>query len=168
MKIYRNSLNLFDPSAKNTDNGYVENYALSNVNTLLSNAVFSITEYIPISASNASIVLSNVNTTGTSPAVCFYTDTKEFISGVAYLGNASSITSIPENAAFLRASILNARWDSLAMINYGTAEIPYEPYNVVDWYGYKYKLRASGAWSELDDKKAPWTTAKTKRKKKSV
>ena len=161
MKIYRNSLNLFDgvlidkifAAADFSINENVSGNVYKSIKVFLTPGTYTI-----LFSQDVNIVREIKDDDYTQPAISDI-DTHTF----------TTTTSNYYGVSFRSAESAQTYWDnSPIMISLGNTALPYEPYNVVDWYGYKYKLRASGAWSELDDKKAPWTTAKTKRKKKSV
>ena len=170
MKIYRNSLNLAPAISswvdgyQNSTDGYLVSPTAAQEKT---SDYIDVHNYTHISNSYET---GDFPSTGTSSstvawyAMGCYDENKDFLSRIV---NQTTYT-LPANTYYVRMSFRTFGEPGNVMINDGSSALPYEPYNVVDWYGYKYKLRASGAWSELDDKKTPWTTAKTKRKKKSV
>ena len=168
MKIYRNSLNLFDKTNATLYNAYLTNerWASSEDSRsvkipCLGNTTYtiSVSDPLPIFrvaiSDNENLQVGDIIT----PKTISTSNIKEY----SFTTNADSVWII-----FQGSTALLSDWFNSFMLNAGSSALPYEPYNVVDWYDYKYKLRASGAWSELDDKKAPWTTAKTRRKRKSV
>lgn len=164
MKIYRNSLNLFDgvlidkifADAEFNINESVSGNVYKSIKILLTPGTYTISF-----TQNINIVREIIDNVYTQPV----------LSNV----NTHTITTTTENyygLSFRSAESSTTYWDnSPIMINSGGSALPYEPYNIVDWYGYKYKLRASGAWSELDDKKAPWevtSNAKVLRRKRTT
>ena len=152
MKIYRNSLNLFDKLAADIDDtGYIQSSG-----EIATSINFITSGYIDVRAYNE-VTISGMGT-GNAPAYCKYDSTKTYMEGYNY-SQRETITINTLNASYIRFAIRKTEIDT-AMCNAGSSALPYEPYNVVDWYGYKYKLRASGAWSEVDDKKrsgGAWT-----------
>ena len=170
MKIFRNSLNLFDKENDPTLTLYCGDENIIRTAASIRSTYISCDPNTTYTISKIVSARFKVACTETEPAAnIVYFDLQSTAE--------SSITITTGNTAhYIIIEYYTSTYDTYTeseirdtiMINAGSAALPFEPYNVVDWYGYKYKLRASGAWSELDDKKAPWTTAKTKRKKKSV
>ena len=165
MKIYRNSLNIYDTSqtaweaAIKDDSGTPTDSTTSHYTT----------NYTEVQPNTTYYIVGSIGTSEYLHRIYFYDSDKNWISrSTALYPNQRTFTT-PATCNYIQLQVyINITSTADWMIYPGTAERPFEPYNVVDWYGYKYKLRASGAWSELDDKKAPWTIAKTRRKKKSV
>lgn len=156
MKIYRNSKNLLNPEI--IENGYTLNYSTG----LPDNEPTRIATISPISLEG----IRNITVTYTSEIselyfmyALFNNDTLIERVTQKYSGNSIFVYSGNQiYFSFYKTGTTISKNDvSQIMINVGTQPLSYEPYNVVDWYGYKYKLRSSGAWSEQDDKKAPWT-----------
>lgn len=159
MKMYRNSLNLFDVSKIDPDNGYVEEKYLNTSGAEYSPstaATACITEYIAVSANTTYTQDDFYTGSSGTPAIGFYDNTKTFISAVS-VRNTPTFTT-PTSCAYIRIS--RTTTSTTSMLNLGDTAIPFEPYNVVDWYGYTYKLRASGAWTAGAEKKrsgGAWT-----------
>ena len=159
MKMYRNSLNMFDVSKIDPDNGYVEEKYLNTSGAEYSPstaATACITEYIAVSANTTSTQDDFYTGSSGTPAIGFYDNTKTFISAVS-VRNTPTFTT-PESCAYIRIS--RTTTSTTSMLNLGDTAIPFEPYNVKDWYGYTYKLRASGAWTDGAEKKrsgGAWT-----------
>lgn len=151
MKMYRNSLNMFDVSKIDPDNGYVEEKYLNTSGAEYSPstaATACITEYIAVSANTTYTQDDFYTGSSGTPAIGFYDSTKTFISAVS-VRNTPTFTT-PTSCAYIRIS--RTTTSTTSMLNLGDTAIPFEPYNVVDWYKYKYNLRVNGAWTPTSDK----------------
>ena len=183
MKIYRNSLNLFATTWEEGSINY--NSGTDEESTTYMRTV----NYIPI-VYNQTYSISRSIDTGLI-GLRFYDSAHNYLgsgtpSRVQLISGTSASSPmgaetpyccfriIDDTVAYMR--LIDASYDTSSLYMMIAGEIAeaampaYEPYNVVDWYGYKYKLRASGAWSELDDKKAPWgeSNAKVLRRKRTA
>ena len=71
--------------------------------SIVANGGWKTSDFLPCEPGGA-LVVSN----GTSPAICFYDKSKNFISGVAYFNENPKEVVIPPNAYFFRWSVSNA------------------------------------------------------------
>ena len=152
MKMYRNSLNVFDVSGTDPDKGYVDGMYLntSGEEYVPASARYAtVTEYISVTAETTYSQDDFYRGSSGIPALVFYNNEKTYISAVVIKDTTTFTT--PQNCAYIRISRTNTATES--MLNLGGTVLPYEPYNVKDWYGYTYKLRSSGAWTAGAEKK---------------
>lgn len=151
MKMYRNSLNLFDKD--NTEQGWISASGEILVATYGAMFTFTLSEQTEIT----------INATGTPPysyEIAWYDTSDNFISRSFFsAGNVDhpNTAKVPTNAAKATfvvscssassAVITQEMLDSyLIILSYGQIIIPYEPYNVVDWYTTGYSKYSNGAW----------------------
>ena len=157
-KIYRNSLNLFNLSNPNVFYGFVNesgnfrsfpNNALVVLN--LPNGIYTISgfkKYPPDSV--VRIVTSNVTpafdvpvaTNVLRPQNTTYTITINDDNYLSIMVCGDSDYNYYNNVQ----TAISANCENL-MINAGSTALPYEPYNVVDWYTNNGHDYSSGAWS---------------------
>ena len=128
-RIAMQGKNLFDKSATNTSNGYIQDTMLQSDGTTLAWNVFSVSEYIPIEG-GADYYLSDVmNAAFNAPSLCFYDSSKQFLSAITYQARFSFGFSAPSGAAYVRISYMNVQADAV-MLNLGSTALPYEPYGM--------------------------------------
>lgn len=148
-KIYRNSENLYNPNAKDTNNGYIANQYLSYEGyptTPGSGLVWSTSEYIEINDDERYLSICGLSDTSSgSPSICFYDVNYDYISGTPYQNIVNLHINIPNNSKYFRFSI-DGRLSQI-MVVFGINTVPFEPYNVVDWYTNTGHGYSSGAWS---------------------
>ena len=140
-KIYRNSLNIFDKS----QTPYSTTGFIAREGTLTEYAAWCVSDYVEV-LSNTEYTLSGMNINAIYPAICFYTDNKIYISGIRYNQQSTLTFTTPENCKYVLISYLTAKLDTV-MLNAGSIALPYEPYNIVDWYTNNGHGYTSGAWS---------------------
>lgn len=151
-RIYRNSLNLFDISTI-TLGKYIDSQGQEIESTAQSaQSRLNHTDYIEV-ISGEPYIYSYVNgvATANTIALCWLDEQKELISRDTLNVNDSSykLSAIaPGNAKYC---IINFTGypvsDSCLRFNHGSVTLPYEPYNVVDWYTNNGHNYSSGAWS---------------------
>lgn len=134
-KVYGNSNQNADCGDK-TSNLYDKTKAFGNVSkyisangNLASNSGFNVTGFYGV-APNTNYMLEDVNISSANPAVCFYDENKEYISGIAYNKETSCDFKTPANCYFIKFSINKSLVDT-AQLHLGNTSIPYEP------FGYK-------------------------------
>ena len=126
--------NLFDKNATDTNNGYMNEMYLKSDNSTYSSSSWAVSEYILISENT--VYSLYVNTTSTTPSMCFYDSNKTFISGVNYSGNLTNTVTTPQNAVYVRISFrIGDR--SNVMLNQG------QPRDI-EPYGYKISILSGG------------------------
>ena len=116
--------NLFDKSAKDTNNGYVENKYLINTGEMWEGSSYHVSEFIPV-VDGAKYTLCPLG--GRNPAVCFYDASKQFISGEKYDNRETITVTAPTNAFYCRISVANENEDTLQLVVGETAS-EYSPY----------------------------------------
>lgn len=181
MKIYRNSKNFFRASTTATNGTVLFITQTENSSELILNKEVSqdptstnVDVNFSLAAGNYTIKILGLNELSEIFDRAFVRNSDSEIIVQDIYNNTPKTFTLSEDTNVSRFVIVAdstsvyTNQTVTVMINSGSSAIPYEPYNVVDWYGYKYKLRASGAWSELDDKKAPWEVTSNAKKKKSV
>lgn len=139
-KIYRNSLNLYDLSKSQI--GY--QYSASDGSVVSASNSFATSGLIEVEED--AYYLRYYDGVATGNSVCEYDSNKNFVrtvtpgtgvpflipSDVKYVGFNIYITDYPlEKYAFIKSD----------------KPLPYEPYNVVDWYTNNGHGYSSGAWS---------------------
>lgn len=85
----------------NEKNIEIEEKYLNSDNNLVNNVDWSVTKYLSIPSNVEKL---NFRIIGISPAVCFYDESKTFISGEKYADRITFIVDIPKNAKFMRLS----------------------------------------------------------------
>lgn len=96
--------NLYNPDAKDTTNGYIDNvYLLEDGST---NAVtgYEVSEYIEVNA-NTPYTFSYHSGYLSNPSVCLYNASKEYITGSRYAGSLPKHITTTTDTAFIRFSI---------------------------------------------------------------
>lgn len=131
-KIYRNSLNLFD-----------EIYP--DITTTV--------QFLPLNVGDGSFTLSSNAPRYQGGAILFFlagnvssglsTDTNGVYDGVER--TVTSIDGYVTIAYLIRGSVTPTDYET--MLNVGNIALPYEPYNVVDWYANNGHGYSSGAWN---------------------
>lgn len=116
--------NLFDRNAEPSETSKF----IRDDGTTESNSAFNVSDYISMNA-NTQYTLTEVNTSSTNPAICFYDASKQFISGVKYNKNRSLTVTTPSGTAYAKVSYNKNLAQTATMITAGT-ESPseYEPY----------------------------------------
>lgn len=150
MKMYRNSLNRYNTAETTWESG-IKNDSGETQSSTVSHFT---TNYTAVEASTEYAFGGNLGQSGNAHRIYYYASDKSWISrsdSMAY--NVTAFTT-PANCAYIQVQVTNsvsstADW----MITKGDTVQDFEPYNVVDWYGYTYKLRASGAWTAGAEKK---------------
>lgn len=132
--------NLFDKSATNTNNGYISDGYLKSDGSKNTNGDYRASEYIAVSPKQSYTL--GYGSALDKPSVCFYDNSKNFISGVAYSGKRTVPFTTPQNTAFLRLSFRTIDFDKV-MLNTGSTLLPYEP------YGYKIPVMVSNGTNAL-------------------
>lgn len=136
--------NFFDKNATNAANGYVDGEHLKNDGTTSANSLWAITEYIPIAGGH--IYTFNYGSLSSSPAICYYDNSKQFIQGVSYVGQNPKVVSIPSNVAYIRLSFMKSYADDIMFVQANSLPATYIP------PGYKLPLTVtSGAESKDTD-----------------
>lgn len=162
-KVARESKNLFDYTANNPDNGFLDGQFINNNGTALTPSETGMpsntSEYIPINPDTAYCV-SGVPTAGyNSPSVCWYDSSKEYIAGQRYQNRGYVSFTSPSNAGYMRISY-PVDYAAQVMANEGTA-IPYEPYGATIWEYRVPRVLVNGEWREQQErirKNDEWTT----------
>ena len=86
-----------------------------------------ITDYISIIPSN-SYVVSGMHEDSNSPSICWYDQSKTFISSKKYSGNAVITFDAPANAQYVRFSVMLDKVDT-AQLEFGSIATVYKPYS---------------------------------------
>ena len=99
--------NIFSTNDYNTDNNVgLKGKYLNDQGTELPSGSWDISKYI--STPSGVTKLLEISMSGGAPAICFYDESKAFISGEAYNNRLNFDISIPEKAKFFRFSSLSA------------------------------------------------------------
>lgn len=141
-KIYRNSVNLFDNIL---EEGYYDDQGVLIEETSISHS----TTYIPVNGTTYTIsglwyqagAMANF-------AVYEWDNDKNWLrrSNRQYPPSSNKITfTVGADTAYITLQIQTIH--SNIMLNIGSIALPYEPYNVVDWYTNNGHSYSSGAWS---------------------
>ena len=126
--------NLYDISAKDTNNGYINKMQLNLDGTTEGWVSSEVTEYIEVAPSTG-YTLSDIGGYN-SLAYCFYDADRQYISGDNYRGRLIITFTTPSNCKYLRFTHFKTR--SNTMLNLGYTALPYEP------YGYKIPISCGG------------------------
>ena len=146
-KIYRNSLNLFDgvigiDNVILNENGNptpYENYAVSNYIDILPNTEYTFSFFHNQSENRTTFTLSTYDaqkSTILPLQIQTINDIQEYTMHI----------TTSANARYLRIN-WKKPYDEDMMLIQGNTALPYEPYNVVDWYENNGHSYSSGAWS---------------------
>lgn len=123
------SENLFDKNATNTENGFIASAYINYQNTVTSYYSYNVSEYIPIKP-NTDYYAQNISYERViSCALCFYTSSYEFISGVSYNYKISIPFKTPANAAYVRMSVKISNLNIITLIEGTEPPSEYIPYN---------------------------------------
>lgn len=166
MKVYRNSLNLFNSDWEQGTINYQTGIDDDNANvvrtkeylTVEYNQVYSISRnvttgliglrlytsdhtYLGVGSNTRIRLIAGQNTSspmGANDSFCCFQIIDSSVAYIRIIDNSNDLSTL---------------YMMIAQQVTESEMIPYEPYNVVDWYGYTYKLRASGAWTAGAEKK---------------
>lgn len=138
-RIYRNSLNLFNKSTALID------YYVNDTNGIISkNTTYNTSASASIDVEGLEYIYPNTNEYTSARAWgAFYDDSNNYVSG---FNGYNFAIAVPSNAKTVRFTVSNIYIDAFS-VNGGSLPIPYEPYNVVDWYANIGHGYSSGAWS---------------------
>lgn len=156
MKMYRNSLNLYNSAETEWINAIKDDSGVESASSV-SHYTANYTAVLP--ETNYCLAGSK-GESGQAHRIYYYDENKEWISRSAGLAYNVSIFTTPANCRFVQFQVNRPITGDDWMLTEGDTEQAFEPYNVVDWYGYTYKLRASGAWTDGSEKKrsgGAWT-----------
>lgn len=102
----KNTANLFNKDAKDTNNGYVKNHYLLINGDTAENSGWDISEYIPVDIGTTYYLYWYVNSSSLV-SFCLYNENKQRIVGYKYGSNRGK-TFIPETAKYVRFSVRNS------------------------------------------------------------
>ena len=100
--------NFFANLTKDTSKGYKDDYYLTYDGTENSSGGLYISEYLEVKA-NTEYYVGGL--AGNSPALCFYTENKQYISGDKYSNRSSITLTTPSNAKYMRLSVMKSNED---------------------------------------------------------
>lgn len=123
-KVQRSGVNLFDKTATNTDNGYVDGKWLNVNGGLNTDSADAVSEYIQI-VGNKSYTLTGA--AGTNVSLVFYDSNKSIISGKKYNWQNPFTFTSPLGTAYLRFSITKSLLDS-TQLEAGDSATAYKPF----------------------------------------
>ena len=136
-RIYRNSLNLFDPSQVVA--GYQYDFSSQ---TLVPSETLDFLGYIPVSIGSYLRIYENTAIGN----FCFVFDENKNLIAQLVPGAGNPIIISSDNVKYIGFNV-NQEYDlSKYMFAKTAIVIPYEPYNVVDWYTNNGHGYTSGAW----------------------
>ena len=121
--------NLYNKNARDTNNGFDDTGYLVASGSIAASSSYQVTEYIAVEAEQT-YTLTYGTGARNYPSICFYDDTKTYISGEKYDNILPFTFTTPQNTAYIRFSIGDASTE-IGMLNLGSTALPYEP------YGYK-------------------------------
>lgn len=131
--VTRCGKNLFDKTATDTDNGYVNGKYIGSNGGVSPSSSYNVSEYVAIKA-NTTYTLSGIS--GANPSLVFYDSEKQYISGIKYNQYESLTFVTPDNAEYVRMTIPVANAD-VFQLEVGSTATDYEPYNgqtiPIDW-----------------------------------
>lgn len=137
-KIYRNSLNLFDKNNIRLD----ESFSLTPSPDFYPNPSLNCSNYLPVVAGKTYLRIYDAAAVGN----IYYT----FDSNFNFLSEQRPGVGIPftisDNVSYIVFNFENTYELNKYMLAESTSVIPYEPYNVVDWYTNNGHGYSSGAW----------------------
>lgn len=126
--------NLFDKTQPTTA---TNKYLLSNGEESSNSSGWAVSTYIPVNGEY--VTISGVG--GNSPSVCAYDSNMQFVRGKNYAGTNITTINISE-CSYIRFSYVPSVQGNVAMLNYGSTALPYEP------YGYKIPVVTSADGTE--------------------
>ncbi len=127
------SYNIFDKTATDIDKGYLDRQRLNLTTPEYSNTA-AISEYISVDTSVTYYTVSGILTSGQyNASIAFYDSQYNPLQGYKYQGLSSISVQVPENAAYLRFTIIKANIDEIMLLKgyYATTDIP--PYQSYNW-----------------------------------
>lgn len=133
--------NLFDKTATDTNNGYVNNKYLTRLGEYYNNNDYAVSEYIEVAGNTTYTFTSNF--TATSPSICFYDAQKVFLSGYRLDGNSTITATSDNSAAYARISYRKDNINVTMFTKGSTAPTSYEP------YGYKLPLLSGSTPADI-------------------
>ena len=119
--------NLFNKDDTSTDDGYKDNYFITESGTETSNSSYAISVFIPVEANTTYTLSFSSSLAVFSPSLCLYDNTKTFISGQKYNGEHEIEFSTTAATAYVKLSI-HKTYAATYMLNIGETALPYEPY----------------------------------------
>lgn len=124
------------PDGTDTNNGYKNNYRLSADGTEVSDSALYISEYFTVTA-GTTYVYDAVLRTSVNPSLCFYTENKEYISGVNTGGNLPIVITAPTGAVYCRSTQYKNPATNILQLEVGSTPTTVKPYsNICPITGY--------------------------------
>ncbi|MBQ3428026.1 MAG: hypothetical protein IJH37_12945 [Clostridia bacterium] len=125
--------NLYDISSYPLTTGKYVNGGNGIINN---NSSYAVTNYIPCEHLQGKTVTLNkrLGRDANYPGIAFFSDEREYVAGEPN-GNSRLATwtfTVPNNSHYMRFTVLAGATD--IMLNYGSTELPYEPYAVPKTY----------------------------------
>lgn len=143
--------NMFDPNAKNVDNGYIAKSAIGYPDGEITSISWAyVTEYIPVDSNTNYVMFMNLYRAANSPVargLVFYDENKDFISAIQGCTALRKVTyedpkygrisfTTPENCRYIRTNV-DALATMLMLVAASTPPPKYIP------YGYKLPMTVS-------------------------
>lgn len=138
-KIYRNSQNLFNGNERIPGSFYRDTGIIGTQSN------YAISDYIDVTGAE-NITISSTSSLGGDASVCQFDENYTYISGTKYNNENTVTLSITSGCKYISMSFKTIEVNNI-MVNVGNSALPYEPYNVVDWYTNTGHSYSSGAWS---------------------
>lgn len=128
-KVYKRTANFYNKNATDESKGYIPGYYIRyNGVTLSESAYWCVSEYfkLPANAEYIYIVVSDHDYSANNPAICFYDQDKEFVSGVRYVAQKEMSVEVPATAVYVRMSVQVP--DAAMLVEGSAAPETYIPY----------------------------------------
>ena len=138
-KIYRNSLNFLDPNNVLLNRSFTIDPSPSFIN----NPNFNCTNFIPVVEGETYLRIYDGQSIGN--VIYAFNSTSDFIA--EYHPGIGVPFTIPNGVSFIIFNFENTLDIDKYMLAKTPIVIPYEPYNVVDWYTNNGHNYTSGAWT---------------------
>lgn len=116
--------NIFDYTKQNSADGYVDNAFIKQSGETTNENIYAVSEYIEVTGDYISL---SVPTSLYSPSICFYNAEKQYISGKMYNSRTTVTEQIPQNAMYIRFTIVK-QYANTIMVNLGDTLQPFAPY----------------------------------------
>lgn len=124
-KVYKRTENLFDYTARDAGNGFVEDVYLFSNGLANSSSNYNISEYIEVLPNTTYAIAPCV---GNTPGVCEYDSGKTYITGIAYHNEETITFTTTATTKYIRFSVRNTMDMEIMLVEGSTAPSSYIPY----------------------------------------
>lgn len=125
----RKSVNLFDKTATDVENGYVADGYLASDGSVVISEDHIISEYIEITP-DTNYVISGMSGGANAPSYCLYNNNYEYIYGSRYNRTTEKNIALYSQTKYIRISVEKSQINSM-QFELGSTASPYEPYGKI-------------------------------------